>query len=40
MQEFPALAVPDVEEWVGEQSLKRGRPYARNGSVRYPTAKG
>ena len=40
MQEFPALAVPDVEEWVGEQSLKRGRPYARNGSVRYPHREG
>lgn len=40
MQEFPTLAVPDVEEWAGEQSLKRGWPYARNGSVRHPRREG
>jgi uncharacterized Zn finger protein len=31
--ELPELLEADVREWVGETSMKRGRPYFRNGAV-------
>jgi uncharacterized Zn finger protein len=40
MTEFPALAYPDIQRWVGEQSFLRGRSYAQQGAISNPRRQG
>ncbi len=40
MSSLPKLTEADIRTWVGETSLARGRPYARNGSILTPRRQG
>jgi uncharacterized Zn finger protein len=40
MADFPPLAIPDIQRWVGEQSLARGRPYFQQGAISSPRRQG